>query len=155
MWDMKVLKITLVDTDVEPGQSDYTCMVYSAITVPSALFKKKKEMCVSTFPFLSPHVCEDKLAINWCFEFLYYAMWINVFTFKLYVVKNLVNCLHFYRTFIQSALQFASDSPIHTHTHTHSHTDGSYLARYWSDCLGEQSGDQCLAQGRFDMWTVQ
>ena len=60
----------------------------------------------------------------------------------------MVNGLHLYSAFIQSALQFfASHSPIHTHIHTP--TAIGCHARY-QPARQEQLGVRCLAQGHFD-----
>ena len=60
----------------------------------------------------------------------------------------LVNGLHLYSAFIQSAVQFyASHSPIHTHIHTP--TAIGCHARY-QPARQEQLGVRGLAQGHFD-----
>ncbi len=56
----------------------------------------------------------------------------------------MVNGLHLYSAFFQSALQFASHSPIHAHTYTPMAVH--YHARCWPDHR-EQFGVQCFAQG--------
>ena len=68
---------------------------------------------------------------------------------RLQAVIEMVNGLHLYSAFIQSAFYnfFASHSPIHTHIHTP--TAIGCHARY-QPARQEQLGVRCLAQGHFD-----
>ena len=59
----------------------------------------------------------------------------------------MVNVLHLYSAFIQSAVQLMhSHSPIHTHTSTAIGCHAKY-----QPARQEQLGVRCLAQGHFDM----
>ena len=65
--------------------------------------------------------------------------------------REMVNGLHLYSAFIQSALQFLPLIHPFTHTFTHIHTPTAIgcHARY-QPARQEQLGVRCLAQGHFD-----